>query len=120
MKVTQKQNRNQLQVVCQEVLKVKEEIGMKMTRQITYVMTRLYKGLSGKAPVKILVVLAGGALMLAATLLPTGTLVNQSAASKITASSIDFTAEPYLLFEEYEWGDLVEPPQMDHRRGGWS
>jgi len=42
MKVTQKQNRNQLQVVCQEVLKVKEEIGMKMTRQITYVMTRLY------------------------------------------------------------------------------
>ena len=60
MKPARKQNGNKLQATYQEILKVKEEIGMSASNHINNLTAWLSKGITSKTPARVLGGLALG------------------------------------------------------------
>ena len=119
MKATQKQNGNKLQLVYQEILKVKGEIEMKVTNHINDVTTWLSKGITSKTPAKVLAGLAVGALMLTATAVPMGTIhADGSDTSPVNnaAATERMMIDPFdnVLLMNDPFGDLDKEGVVSH------
>ena len=92
------QGQNKIQKVYGEILKIEKEIEMKISTEITNVRARISEALAINTPAKILGGLALGALLIASTALPLGTVHADDPASPLVAAATTTTD----LTDEFE------------------